>query len=209
MTKLIDFSIRDYQSLLASQEAVPGGGSAAALSGAQGASLLAMIAHLTTGSEKYADIEPFYKDIIRRAEDFASRFMSNVDADSQSYQEVMRAFQLPKYTDEDKNARKQAIAAALKRATEVPFDTLSLALETLRLCEEAQVHANPNAASDLGTAAATLQAAARSAWLNVKINTKGKTDEESLAFTERGERMLAESDRIAEKIFYSIDHSLR
>lgn len=162
---------------LASPEPTPGGGTAAAISGAMGASLLVMVTGLAksrnnTDEEKAAlakaraVLQPLTTDLTRLA-----------DADSESFNAVMAAYRLPKVSDEDKAARSRAIQHALRGATIVPLDTLRACADALAQAQAVAQHGNRAAASDTGVAIALLRAAAAGAYANVRANLDSIKDE--------------------------------
>ena len=118
------------------------------------------------------------------------------------------AYKLPKDTEELKAARSKAIADATLKATEVPFETLTLCLEGLKVTEKLVGKSNPNAASDLGVAALNLLAGIKGAWLNVLINLPGVKDEAAKAGFEAGAAMVAEAEKLATDIYESVKASL-
>ena len=177
MTRFADLTVAQLLAALASPDPTPGGGTAAAIAGAMGTSLLAMVAGLAK-SKNNLDHEKASLAAAKAAlEPVSSRLMELADADTGAFDDVMAAYRRPKTTDEEKAARTVAIQAALRRATDVP-------LETLRACAEALTHArpvtdygNPSATSDVGVAIGLLKAAAEGAAANVRINLAGLKDE--------------------------------
>ena len=105
-------------------------------------------------------------------------------------------------------ARSKAIADATLKATEVPFETLTLCLEGLNVTAKLVGKSNPNAASDLGVAALNLLAGIKGAWLNVLINLPGVKDEAAKAGFEAGAAMVAEAEKLAAEIYESVKASL-
>ena len=169
---------------LASSEPTPGGGTAAAIAGAMGASLLVMVTGLAksrnnTDEEKAAlgkaraVLQPLSTDLARLA-----------DADSASFNAVMAAYRLPKATDEEKAARSRAIQDALRGATIVPLDTLRACADALAQAQAVAQHGNRAAASDAGVAVALLRAAAAGAHANVRANLESIKDEEFKSSTD-------------------------
>jgi formiminotetrahydrofolate cyclodeaminase len=104
-----------------------------------------------------------------------------VDVDAAAYDAVMEAYRLPKGTEEEKTARKQAIAAALSHATDVPRRTAHGCREVLRAAVDAATHGNPNALSDAKTAGALAWAGLIGAIENVRINLGPNADPKALA----------------------------
>jgi len=175
--KLIDMNVADFMNKLASSDPTPGGGSAAALSGAVGTSLLQMVANLTAGRKKFADHEELMQEIIAKCEAHSKALLEAIDKDADAYDQVSAAYKMAKETDEEKAARSAAIQEALKVATMSPFAILELSYEVLGIAHKAIGKTNPNAASDLGVAAKNLKTAMDGAWMNILINLSGIKDE--------------------------------
>lgn len=162
---------------LASGAPTPGGGSASALAGALGAALAAMLCNLTIGREKHADVEDEMRAVLDDCGRLQKSLQALVRADADAYDGFMSALRLPKATDEEKAARREAMGAAAVRAAEVPLETMRQALEVMELAARAAEKGNPNAASDGGVAALLARTAIRAADLNVRINLPSIRDE--------------------------------
>lgn len=206
--KLVDLTVKDYLDVLKSDAPAPGGGSVSALSAAQGVGLVAMVADLTIGREKYAEYDEACRAAKEKALDLYTQLVDGIDKDTEAFNKVSAAYKLPKDTDEQKAARSAAIRAANVGATEVPFETVKLCLEGLKVTETIVGKSNPNAASDLGVAALNLLAGLKGAWLNVKINLPGIKDEELKAKFESGAELVAEAEIIAKDIYEKVLASL-
>ena len=112
-------------------------------------------------------------------------------------------------TEEEKAARKQAIADGTLEATKVPFRVMEMASEGLALAEKLQGHYNNNCDSDFGVGVLNFMACMRGAWLNVKINLPGVNDEALAAeYKEKGEKMLADGEVTARRIYGEIEEAL-
>lgn len=207
--KLIDLKVKEYLDILRSDEPAPGGGSVSALAGAQGAALMGMVCDLTTSKEKYAEHHEVCKVAKVKADLLYKGFAEGVDRDTEAYNLVSAAFKMPKETDEEKAARKKAIADGTLEATKIPFSVMKMADEGLELAQEMMGHTNPNTASDFGVAILNLMACMKGAWLNVKINLPGVKDE-ALAkeYAEKGEAMVKKGEEIAKKLYAEIEASL-
>ena len=201
-------TVKDYLDLLKSDAPAPGGGSVSALSAAQGVGLVAMVADLTIGREKYAEYEEVCKAAKEEALKLYSAFIEGIDKDTEAFNKVSAAYKMPKDTDEQKAARSAAIREANVGATEVPFETVKLCLEGLKVTETMVGKSNPNAASDLGVAALNLLSGIRGAWLNVKINLPGIKDEALKAKFETGAQMVDEAYVLANRIYEEVLASL-
>lgn len=173
---LVHKSVSALLEELRSSAPTPGGGSASALAGALGSSLLAMVAGLPKPRAATPEELQTLAQAGSRCTGHARRLEALVDEDSDAYMKVMSAYRLPKSTAEEKVARAAAIQAALKAAIDTP-------LAMMRACASALVDepviralGNANASSDVGVAVELLRAARRGARLNVEINLETVTD---------------------------------
>jgi formiminotetrahydrofolate cyclodeaminase len=180
---LIELSVNDFCNELASSSPAPGGGSVAALSGALGAALAAMVCNLTIGKKKYADVESEMMETLTAAADIQQKLVRLIDADTDAFNMVMSAFGMPKDTDEQKTVRTKAIQNATKRATETPMDVMRLAKDAMALTGVVAVRGNQNSISDAGVSAIMLRAACEAAALNVRINLSGLNDTDFVQHT--------------------------
>lgn len=162
---------------LASGSPTPGGGSAAAHVGAAGAALVAMVARLTIGKKKYADVEALMWQLVDQAESLRKELTAAVEKDSAAFESFMKATRLPKDTPEQQAARSAAMQQATLTAMQVPLETARLAVQVIELALQAAAKGNLNAISDAGTAAALARAALTGAGYNVRINSLGIPDE--------------------------------
>ena len=181
---LADLTIKDFLQQLASQVPVPGGGSAAALSAAIGASLSQMVANLTIGRKGFEEVEAWMKAVAKLAEEYRDKLVKDIDRDAQAYTEVMAAYKLPKNTDKEKDRRDQAIQEGLKNAALVPLSVAEDALKIMDLAGKVIKEGNKNAVTDGAVAAMTARTAVLAALYNVKINLsaiKDTTFEERVA----------------------------
>lgn len=203
--KLAEMQVTEFVNLMASDAPAPGGGSAAALEGALGAALTAMVCALTVGKKKYADVQELAVESQKKAEDLKARFVDVMDRDTEAFNAVSAVFAMPKDTDEQKAARKAAMQEALKGCTKTPFEMMQLAYETLELTRSLVGRLNASAASDLGCSALSLRAAIQGAWLNVLINISGIADEAFAAeYRKNGEALLAKALPLADEIYEEI-----
>jgi formiminotetrahydrofolate cyclodeaminase len=176
VTDFSKLSLERFLDDLASEAPTPGGGTAAAVSGALGASLAEMVAALTLSKEKFASAHEAMRSIAEGARLARKELLSLSRADSEAYDEVVAARRLPKETEEQKAKRQKAIEAGNRRATEVPLRTAQVAARLLAALPELVEKGNPSALSDVGAAAILLEAAAEGALLNVGINLPGVSD---------------------------------
>lgn len=203
--KLAEMQVTEFVNLMASDAPAPGGGSAAALEGALGAALTAMVCALTVGKKKYADVQELAVESQKKAEELKARFVDVMDRDTEAFNAVSAVFAMPKDTDEQKAARKAAMQEALKGCTKTPFEMMQLACETLELTRSLVGRLNASAASDLGCSALALRAAIQGAWLNVLINISGINDEAFAAeYRANGQALLDKALPLADEIYEEI-----
>ena len=202
--KLAEMKVNEYLDVLKSDAPAPGGGSASALAGAQGAALVAMVCGLTIGKAKYAEFEPVCLEAKAKAEELYGKLIESIDKDTAAFNLVSDAFKMPKETEEEKAARKQAIADGTLVATEVPFETMMLCAEGLKAAEMIVGKSNPNAASDLGVASLNLLTGVKGAWLNVLINLPGVKDEALKEKFMTGKKTILEAEALAARIYMEV-----
>lgn len=177
-------SLEEFTGSLAAGTPTPGGGSAAALAGGLGASLVAMVCALTIGREGYREHDEALKDIAARALGLRRELLSLVDRDAAAYDGVMAALRLPKATDAEKSARRAALRQANRLATEAPLAASEACRTVLELAADLLPKGNKNARSDIGSAALLAGAGLQAALMNVRVNLPGLGDEESAAVIE-------------------------
>lgn len=169
----------DFLEALASATATPGGGSAAAHAGALAAALVAMVARLTVGKKKYAEVDAQMTALIPKADSLRAEFVQAVKADATAFDAVMAAMKMPKETEEQKTSRTSAIESATLEAAKQPLKVARLAVDCLGMVREAAKLGNVNAISDAGSAAALARACLAGSALNVRINVHSLSDQES------------------------------
>ncbi len=161
---------------LASDAPTPGGGGAAALTGAMGAALVSMVCNLTIGKTNYEAVSDNLKRTLARAEELRAALPKGIDEDVIAFDALMGAYGLPRATDDEKAARTVAIQEALKAATLAPLQTCAICYEVIALSKEAAEKGNLNVISDAGVAVLAANAGLRSCALNVFINAKSIKD---------------------------------
>ena len=207
--KLAELTVAGFVDLMASDAPAPGGGSAAALEGALGAALSAMVCALTIGKKKYADVQTLAEETGKKAQELKARFVDVMDRDTEAFNAVSAVFAMPKDTDAEKAARKAAMQAALKGCTKTPFEMMQLSCEALELTRSVVGRLNASAASDLGCAALSLKAGIQGAWLNVLINIGGIQDEAFVSqYRREGQALLDRALPLADEIYQEVLKSL-
>jgi len=152
---------------LAAPTATPGGGSASAAAGAMGAALAHMVAAMSRGKKAYLQHEQPLSEAIARLTALREQLKTGIDADAESYNQVMGAYKQGKTAAGEGES---LIEAALKGATLVPLETARQAREVAAIAESLRPISNPNMASDLTVAVALADAAKKGALSNVEIN---------------------------------------
>jgi len=178
---LVDMTIKDFLAELKSDSPAPGGGSAAALTGAVGAALAVMVGNLTIGNAKYQDAQDEVKTIQPLLSDQLAKLEQYIDEDTEVFRQVMATYRLPKGTEEEKLARSQAIQQALKQAAVLPMTVASLCQEVLELSKRMLEIGNSNAASDAAVAGRMAHTAMWAAIYNVRINLDSIKDQDFVA----------------------------
>jgi len=176
MSEIKDKSIHNFLEELASKSATPGGGSVAALMGAQSAALTSMVCNLTIGKPKYAEVETQMLDLLQKSEALREKLTCLIKADVDVFNRLMAAYGLPKESDEEKSARTEAIQTVLKAATEVPLDCARACAEAIELSRGAADKGYSGVISDAGAAVMAGYGGLKSAALNVYINTGSLKD---------------------------------
>jgi len=170
VSEIKDKSIEVFLGELASKKATPGGGSAAAVMGAQSAALTSMVCNLTIGKPKYAEVDAEMQTLLKQSETLREELTSMIKADVDVFDKLMASYGLPKDTDEEKALRSTQIQSVLKEATIVPLECAKACGEAIKLSRIAADKGNVGVISDAGVAVMAAYAALKSAALNVYIN---------------------------------------
>jgi glutamate formiminotransferase/formiminotetrahydrofolate cyclodeaminase len=182
-----------FLAAVASAEPVPGGGSVAAYAGALSAALTHMVTRLTLGKKKYADVEAEISVIASSAAALMEKLEGLVATDAVVYSAVSAAYRMPKGTEAESDARKQAITTALLAAAEVPLETARACAGVADLAAAVAEKGNTNAITDAGVAALLADAGCKSAAYNVRINVS------SLDNRAAGEHLVREAIELVQR----------
>ncbi|AWN36970.1 methenyltetrahydrofolate cyclohydrolase [Methylobacterium radiodurans] len=195
-------TIAEFLDGLASSSPTPGGGGAAAISGAMGAALVSMVCNLTIGKKKYVEVEAELQDVLARSEALRAELTGMIAEDVKAFDAVMGAYGLPKATDDEKAARAAKIQEALREATDVPLACCRACRKVIDLALVTAEKGNVNVVSDAGVAVLSAFAGLRSAALNVWVNARGLEDR---AFADERlselEGLLGEAGALNERVF--------
>lgn len=174
--QLVDMNLVEFANETASESPAPGGGSIAAYVGALGISLGTMVANLSSHKAGWDERWEEFSDFAEAGQGYKDQLLHLVDEDTNAFNKIMDAFKLPKGSDSEKAARKQAIEDASKYAIEVPYKVMEVSLKSMEVIKAMAEIGNPNSVSDAGVGALCARTAVMGAFLNVKINASGLTD---------------------------------
>lgn len=202
MSEIKDKSVATFLDELAGKAATPGGGSAAAVMGAQSAALTSMVCNLTIGKSAYAEVDAEMRALLAKSEALREQLTGMIKADIDVFDRLMAAYGLPKETDEQKTSRSAAIQAILKDATDVPLACAHACAEAISLSRIAAEKGNKGVISDAGVAVMAGYAALKSAALNVYVNA-GSIKDRSFADARLAELevILNGADIVVEEIY--------
>jgi glutamate formiminotransferase/formiminotetrahydrofolate cyclodeaminase len=175
-SKLVNMTLTDFADETASESPAPGGGSISAYVGSLGISLATMVANLSSHKKGWDERWEEFSVWAEKGQKIKDELTKLVDLDTAAFNKIMSAFGLPKGTDEEKTARKQAIQDATKYAIEVPFKVMQLSYDSLSIIKAMAEIGNPNSVSDAGVGALCARSAVMGAFMNVRINASGYDD---------------------------------
>lgn len=178
---LVDLTVKDFLDKVAGNDPVPGGGSIAALNGAIASALAAMVAGLTIDKKGYEAQDEIMRRIQALAIEKQDGFLSDVDRDSDAYNQVFGCFKMPKATDEEKAARSAAIQEATRFAALVPMQVARNAYELMDMIADVARQGNRNAVTDACVAMMSARSAVLGALMNVRINLGSLKDKAFVA----------------------------
>jgi formiminotetrahydrofolate cyclodeaminase len=176
MLDIKDKPVQIFLDELAGKQATPGGGSAAALMGAQAAALVSMVCNLTLGKPKYTTVQEQIQALLADSEALRSELTAMIKADVDVFNKVMASYALPKDTDAEKAVRTAQIQAVLQEATSVPLACVAACVKVIALSRIAAEIGNLGVISDAGVAAIAAYGGLKSAALNVYVNTAALKD---------------------------------
>ena len=190
MANLKDLTVEQFIDVTASDAPAPGGGSVSALAGSLGVALAEMVANLTIGKAKYAEVEDEMKELAAAAAEIRVELTAAIQKDTESFNLYMDALKLPKETDEEKAVRREAMQNGLKEAAKVPLAVAETAVKIFPIAKAVVAKGNTNAVTDGLVASMMARTAVLGALLNVKINLGSIKDEAFVA------ELSAETDKL-------------
>ena len=196
MPRFADLSVDAFLDALSSPDPTPGGGTAAAVAGAMGASLLMMVCGLARSRNNRDDERVALGEARAALSGIRERILQLADRDAEAFNLVMAAYRLPKSTDDEKAARQSAVQQALRGATDAPLETLRAARAAMAHAHTVAQSGNRSAASDVRVALELLEAAAAGGTANVEINLASLNDEDYRRAT--ADEVLGLTNRVSE-----------
>jgi glutamate formiminotransferase/formiminotetrahydrofolate cyclodeaminase len=194
-------SIGVFPDLVAAATPTPGGGSVAAATGMMAAALGQMVCNLTIGKPKYTGRKLRLQLVRTELTDLSAQLRELIAEDADSFEGVLKAYRLPKETDEQKAARAARIQSATLVAINVPMRTAAQSLQVLKLLRELADIGNPNALSDAAVGAQLAHAAVKSASYNVQVNLSSLADQKAaIRCGAEMARLLTEAKTLADEM---------
>jgi glutamate formiminotransferase/formiminotetrahydrofolate cyclodeaminase len=207
--KLVSMSLTAFADETASESPAPGGGSIAAYIGSLGAALATMVANLSSHKKGWDDRWLEFSEWAAKGQACKDELLRLVDADTRAFNGIMEAFALPKGSDEEKAARKQAIQQATRYAIEVPFKVMQTACNSMEVIKAMAEVGNPNSVSDAGVGALCARSAVMGAFMNVRINAKDFDDAAYVAdIVARGKQIEADAIALEQQILAVVNEKI-
>ena len=203
-------TIEGFLEVLSSKEPVPGGGGASALAGALGNALGQMVANLTIGKKKYADVEAEIKELLGRMQKLQAAFVTLADRDAQVFAPLAQCYSLPSLTEEEKAYKEKVMEERLLDASFVPLEIMEHAVAMLGILEILGDKGSRLAVSDVGVGVQFIRASLLCAVMNVYINTKSmKNREKAEELNARAGQLIEEGTAWADRIYAKVLDQLR
>ncbi len=201
-----EYTLSDFTRVLASKEAVPGGGGASALVASIGIALGNMVGSLTVGKKTYADVEDEVRTWMGQAEALRGELLRGMDADAEAFLPLSKAYGIPK----DDPSRPAVMEDALRTACDAPLTLMRQICQAIELLEKFAEKGSRIAISDAGVGAVCCKAALQGASLNIFINTKSMKDRAYAAELERrAGDLLEEYTNRADRVYETVLEKIR
>ena len=205
-----ELPVTEFTLQLSSKAPVPGGGGAAALVGALGAALGGMVASLTVGKPKYADVEDEVQELKVAAYRLQKDLLELIEKDAEVFAPLAGAYRMASGTEEEKAEKDRVMQACLKQASLAPLEIMEKCAETLTLLEKFAEKGSVLAVSDAGCGAALSKAALQAAWLNVCINIRIIDDEKFVQeIRSKAQALLDSGLPLADSVYKSVEDKLK
>lgn len=195
--KLIDLRITEFINEVDSNSPAPGGGSVSALISSLGVSLARMVGHLSVSKKKFKNLDQTIQDQFNSHLDhllmIKNELLSLIDKDTEAFNEIMKAFQIPK---EDIDKRKMALEAATLEAIKIPYKVSTISFKALETLSFILAYGNKQTVSDLGVSTLSIASGIEGAAMNVLINLPGLSDEEQIQMYRNEMKLLLKETQL-------------
>lgn len=207
---LINLKIKDFIEQVDSDSPAPGGGSVSALMSVLGVSLSRMVGHLSIDKKKFLKldetIQEEFKNCLNKLNIIKDKLIPLIDADTKSFNMIMKAYGFPKVTDEEIELRSNLIEEATIEAIRVPFEVANLSLEALEVFGFILKYGNKQTVSDLGVATLAVSSGIEGAIYNIMINLSSLKDKNKIKIYKKESKELLDKsykyqDQILEDIY--------
>ena len=207
---MLEQKTTEFLEVLSSAEPVPGGGGASAAVGAFASALGMMVANLTVGKKKYADVEDEIIEIRGCLEKLREELVMLTDKDAEAFEPLSRAYGLPKETQEQKEEKERIMEKALYEASVVPLQIMQTVFHVMEYLKVLGEKGSKIAVSDVGVAVLFARAALEGASLNIYINTRlMKNREQAEKLNKESDDMIAEARILQEEIYAGVLAKIR
>lgn len=207
---MLEQKTTDFLEVLSSDAPVPGGGGASAAVGAFSSALGMMVANLTIGKKKYADVEEEIIEVKEQLQNLQKELIDLTDKDAEAFEPLSKAYGLPKDTPEQKEEKERVMEKALYEASIVPLQIMKTVAKVMELLETLGEKGSKIAISDVGVAVLFARAALEGASLNIYINTRLMKDrEQAERLNKESDDMIEEARRMQEKIYAGVLGKIR
>ena len=207
--KLIDLTLSNFADVTASESVAPGGGSIAAYVGALGVSLGTMVANLSSHKAGWDEKWEYYSKWAIKGESYKNKLLHLVDEDTKAFNKIIEGFRMPKGSDEEKAIRRSAIEEATKYATEIPFQVMETAHNSMEVMEAMVKEGLPSSLSDAGVGILCARTAVIGAYFNVRINAKDIKDRKFAdSILARAEKIYTSTIKIEKEVIAYIDNKM-
>ena len=207
---MLEQKTTEFLEVLSSAEPVPGGGGASAAVGAFASALGMMVANLTVGKKKYADVEEEIIEIRSHLEELREELVKLTDKDAEEFETLSRAYGLPKETQEQKEEKERIMEKALYEASVVPLQIMQTVFHVMEYLKVLGEKGSKIAVSDVGVAVLFARAALEGASLNIYINTRlMKNREQAEKLNKESDDMIAEARILQEEIYAGVLAKIR
>ncbi len=204
--KLVDLTCIGFANETASESPAPGGGSISAYMAALGVSLGTMVANLSSHKPGWDERWEEFSIWAEKGQQLKDELIHLVDEDTAAFNKIMDALGLPKGTDAEETARKNALQDATLYATLVPYRTMEKSLQGFEICKAMVEIGNPNSVTDAGVGALCCRSAVMGAFLNVKINAAGLEDKaKAQELIDNGAKIEAQAIALEQEILTKVN----